>query len=135
MKTEAKYDIGKVLREMREEYWRGIEEVGEAVAETIDYLIFRLAGERFGLPTVVAREVLRLPKLVRVPRVPDAILGVINLRGEGGRSPTCGHCSAWPGELPPSARLLVVEGSGLTTALLAEQVEGIRRSPAPPSSR
>ncbi|MFA5515643.1 MAG: chemotaxis protein CheW [Desulfuromonadales bacterium] len=130
MNQKNSYDIGKVLREMREEYWRGIEEVGESVAETADYLVFGLDGERFGLPTKVIREVLRLPKMVRVPRVPESIRGVINLRGQivavTDLRPLLGLAGR---ETPASARLVVVEAAGVTTALLAEQVEGIRSLP------
>lgn len=130
MSKEAAYDISKVLQEMREEYWRGIEEAGEAVSETGDYLIFRLAGERFGVPTPSTREVLRLPKLVRVPRIPEAIRGVVNLRGQivavTDLRPLLGLSGR---EILPAARLIVVESAGMLTALLADQVDGIRALP------
>lgn len=129
--TEQKNDSGKVQGEMRAEYWRGLHAAGEMAANTAHYLVFRLAGERFGLPTVVMREVQRLPKLRRVPRVPEAILGVINLRGQivavTDLRPLLGLTGR---QIPPFPRILVVEQAGLTTALLAEQVEDIRRLPA-----
>ncbi len=130
MNRHSTYDIGKILSEMREEYRRGIEETGEAAAETGDFLVFRLSGERFGVPTATAREVLRLPKLVRVPRVPESIQGVINLRGQivavTDLRPLLGLAGR---EIPAAARLIVAEAAGLTTALLAEQVDGIRSLP------
>ena len=121
-------EIEQILQEMRAAYWQGIEEeeTGGAV-ESRDYLLFRLGGERFGLPTTVAREVLRLPRLVRVPQVAEHFRGVINLRGEivavTDLRPLLGLSGR---ELPATGRLLIVEAAGLLTALLTEAVEGIR---------
>lgn len=127
MKSSQAYDIGKILQEMREEYWRGIEESAGVPAETRDYLVFCLAGERFGLPTTAAREVMRLPKLVRVPRLSEMIQGVINLRGQivavTDLRPLLGLVGR---EVAPGARLIVLEAPGFTTALLVDSVEGIR---------
>lgn len=121
-------EIEQVLREMREAYWRGIEEdeEGDGV-ESRDYLLFRLGGERFGVPTPLTREVLRIPPLVRVPQVAEHFRGVINLRGEivavTDLRPLLGLAGR---ELPTAGRLIIVEAAGLLTALLTEAVEGIR---------
>jgi purine-binding chemotaxis protein CheW len=128
MSEHQSYEIRRVLQEMREEYWRGIEEAEDAVAaETRDYVVIRLGDERFGLPTRVAREVLRSPRLVRVPRVAEHIKGVINLRGQIVAVTDLRPLLGLPGrDLPAGGRLVVVEAAGVTTALLAEKVEGIR---------
>lgn len=124
-------EIQGILREMQEEYWRGIEEGTESVtAETREYVVFRLGGERFGLPSAACREVLRLPRLVRVPRVGGHIPGVINLRGQIVAVTDLRPLLGLPaGELPARGQLVVVEAAGLLTALLAEKVEGIRAIP------
>ena len=44
-------------------------------------LIFRLDGERFGMPLSDIAEIIRLPKLVHMPLVPPSLLGLANLRG------------------------------------------------------
>jgi len=131
MKQGEGYEIERILQEMRDEYWRGIEEVGEAAtAETRDYVVFRLGGERFAVRSATAREVLRVPRLVRVPRVPPQIRGVINLRGEivavTDLRPLLGLAGE---ELPAGGQLVVVQAAGLTTALLTERVEGLRGIP------
>jgi len=128
MKKEETYQIQDVLREMREEYWRGIEEAEESTsAEIRDYVVILLGGERYGLPASAAREVLRTPRLIRVPKVADHIRGVINLRGEivavTDLRPLLGLSG---GDMPAGGRLVVVEAAGLVTALLTEGVEGIR---------
>jgi purine-binding chemotaxis protein CheW len=128
VKEQQNYEIERVLQEMRDEYWRGLEEGGESAAvESRDYVVFLLGGERYALPATVAREVLRLPRLVRVPRVAVHIRGVINLRGQivavTDLRPLLGLAGA---ETPATAQLIVVEAAGLVTALLTDRVEGIR---------
>ncbi len=44
-------------------------------------LTFRVADERFALPAAQVREVVRLPRVTRVPHAPDSLIGVGNLRG------------------------------------------------------
>jgi purine-binding chemotaxis protein CheW len=124
-------EIQGILREMQEEYWRGIEEGTESVAaETRDYVVFCLGGERFGLPSTVCREILRIPRLVRVPRVGEHILGVINLRGQIVAVTDLRSLLGLSGrEVPAKGQLVVVEAAGLLTALLAEKVEGIQAIP------
>lgn len=121
-------DIQQILHVMREEYWRGIEEAdGEKAIETRDYLVFGLGGETYAVSTASAREVLRLPRLVRVPQVAEHILGVINLRGLILAVTDLRPLLGLPGrDFSAQARLVVVEAAGLTTALLVERVAGIR---------
>ncbi len=45
------------------------------------YLSFELDGELFGLEVGTVREVLEHSRITRVPRAPDFLRGVINLRG------------------------------------------------------
>ncbi|MCM0083188.1 chemotaxis protein CheW [Geomonas sp. Red32] len=52
-----------------------------AVTETAQYLTFTLDGELFAMDIVKVREVLDYTGVTRVPRTPDFVLGVINLRG------------------------------------------------------
>jgi purine-binding chemotaxis protein CheW len=44
-------------------------------------LIFRIAGETFGLPLATVAEITRLPELAHMPLVPRCLLGLANLRG------------------------------------------------------
>ena len=52
-----------------------------AALETMQYLTFRLAEEIFALDIAQVREVLDYTQITRVPRMPDFMRGVINLRG------------------------------------------------------
>jgi purine-binding chemotaxis protein CheW len=52
-----------------------------AINETTQYLTFTLGEDVFAIDVTIAREVLDLCDVTRVPQVPDYMLGVINLRG------------------------------------------------------
>ena len=53
---------------------------GEAVS-TIQHLTFTLDNEVFALEITKVREVLECTSMTKVPRTPDFMRGVINLRG------------------------------------------------------
>jgi len=52
-----------------------------AVAETTQYLTFKLEEEVFALGISKVREVLDYTTITRIPEMPEFMLGVINLRG------------------------------------------------------
>lgn len=130
-KVMKSYDIAHTLQDMRDEYWRGIEEAAVASEErSEEYLIFHLRNERFAVPTRIAREVLRIPRLVKVPRLGAQILGIINLRGQivavTDLRPLLGLSG---GEIATSGQLVVAEAAGISTALMVDRVEGISSFP------
>jgi purine-binding chemotaxis protein CheW len=47
----------------------------------IQMVIFRLAGEEFGLDIAQVREIIRMQAITPMPKAPEFIEGVINLRG------------------------------------------------------
>ncbi len=53
------------------------------MTETADngYVIFRLGDEEYGLPVSVVSSIIRYEDSTPVPRSPEAVMGVINLRG------------------------------------------------------
>jgi purine-binding chemotaxis protein CheW len=46
------------------------------------YLGFRLADELFAVEVLVAREIIEMQRVTRLPRTPHYVLGMINLRGK-----------------------------------------------------
>lgn len=48
----------------------------------MDILFFELEGQRYGLPAVRVRQVVRMVAIAPLPRAPRAIEGVVNIRGE-----------------------------------------------------
>ncbi len=52
------------------------------VEDEVQLVVFRLDGEEYGLPVEVVQEITRVPeRLSRVPRTPEWIEGLVNLRG------------------------------------------------------
>jgi len=45
------------------------------------YLTFMMGEENYAIPVTDIREVLLVPKITRIPKMPDFMKGVINLRG------------------------------------------------------
>jgi purine-binding chemotaxis protein CheW len=45
------------------------------------FLVFSLGKEEFALPLLCVKEVIAIPQITRVPRSPEYLLGVMNLRG------------------------------------------------------
>lgn len=53
----------------------------DTIVKTGTYLTFTLAEEQYAVDVTKAREVLEFTSITRVPRTPDFMRGVINLRG------------------------------------------------------
>jgi purine-binding chemotaxis protein CheW len=51
------------------------------MADSKDLLLFGLAEERYAVPLTRVREIVGLPPITRLPNAPEALRGVINLRG------------------------------------------------------
>jgi purine-binding chemotaxis protein CheW len=98
------------------------------------HVVFRVAGERFALPLEAVREVVvPQPPFARVPRSPDAVRGVMNLRG---RVVAVVDLASLVG-LPPqpleagSGQVLVLEHGKRALGLLIGGVVGVEPIAAP----
>ncbi len=49
---------------------------------TIQYVTFNVGDELFGVDIIAVKEVISPRKVTVIPRTPDYLLGIINLRGE-----------------------------------------------------
>jgi len=57
-----------------------VNELGKRLAGK--YLTFKLAEEEYGLEILKVQEIIRMQTVTRVPRTPEYVRGVINLRGK-----------------------------------------------------
>ena len=121
------YEIEQILQEMRADYWRNLEAEEEGVGAVVsEYLVVRCGNKRYGLPAASCREVLKLPRLVHVPRLPEHLCGIFNLRGEiVAVTDMCPLLGLGAQSVRDDFRLVVVEVGALKTALLVEVVEGL----------
>ncbi len=53
----------------------------EDTGENIQYIVIKLGGEQYGINIKYIDNIVRIPKITRVPQVEDFIRGVINIRG------------------------------------------------------
>jgi purine-binding chemotaxis protein CheW len=94
-------------------------------------VIFRLGAEEFGVPIMSVQEIVRVPEtLTRVPKTPDFVEGVINLRGTV--LPVIDQRSRLG--LPVVARsegqrIMVYMLSGLRTGFIVDSVAEVLRIP------
>jgi purine-binding chemotaxis protein CheW len=130
MSATGSYDIRSILNDMRQEYWQGLSEITETQEELIECITFTLGGEGYAFETIYASEVIRVPKLVKLPGQTSVIVGVFNLRGEiiaamdirpllGLAQPT----------LTGAARIIIIKGKSFTTGILTEAVLGVHPLP------
>jgi len=54
----------------------------QALGKSEKYLTFNLSGEQYGLEILKVKEIIGLMEITRVPRIPDFVRGVVNLRGK-----------------------------------------------------
>jgi len=95
-----------------------------------EYLLFRLAGEEFGVEIGRVLEVMRTPPVTEVPRAPPDVLGIISVRGEVitvvDPRARFGLASSAGG---PARRVVVVDDGEGACGLLVDQVAGVVRLP------
>jgi purine-binding chemotaxis protein CheW len=90
------------------------------------FLTFFLAGEEYGLEILTVQEIIGMMDITPVPRTPDHIRGVINLRGKV--IPIVDLRLKF--EMPPTERtaetcIIVVEANSLQTGIVVDQVSEV----------
>ncbi len=93
------------------------------------HLLFRIEREQYALPLYAVREVVVPAALSRVPRSPDAVLGIMNLRGrivtvvDARVLFALGAPAA--AEPAPQGKLVILDRGRRDLGLLVGEVEGI----------
>ncbi|MFO7311277.1 MAG: chemotaxis protein CheW [Bacillota bacterium] len=91
-------------------------------------VVFRLAGELYGVDIHQVREIIRVPEITRVPRTPDFVEGVINLRGSV--IPVLDLRKRFgmpPGAADADRRIVVVEMGEQTLGVIVDAVSEVLR--------
>ncbi len=103
--------------------------MGSAVAEQLPdlprFVLFRVGQERFALPLAGVREVVVPGILSRIPRAPEALRGVMNLRGRVVTVVDLGLLLGGERVTDKAARLLVLDIGRRDLGLLVSQVQTI----------
>ena len=100
--------------------------------KSMQFLVFRLGEEEFGLPIEAVEEVARVPdQIARVPKTPKFLEGVINMRGEVLPVVDQRRRFNMPKLEDASARrLIVVHTAKLRAGLIVDSVSEVLRSAA-----
>jgi purine-binding chemotaxis protein CheW len=99
---------------------------------------FRLAGETYGIPIMLVHEIIRPCEITRIPRSPEYVRGVVNLRGKIVPVIDLRRRLALPtAEETGSTRIVVVEIEQGIVGMIVDGVSQVIRLPAaqiePPS--
>lgn len=95
--------------------------------EKVDLVVFKILEDDFGVEVQSAREVLKVEEISTIPKAPDFIEGIINVRGHavavidlrkrfGFERP----------ETTDKARILIVRSHGMIVGLIVDSVVGVR---------
>ncbi len=98
------------------------------MADVLQLVSFNLGTEEFGVDIGMVQEIVRMPEITRVPRTPEFVEGVVNLRGKiipvvdlrkRFRLPVT--------ENTKSTRIIIVTMNGRTVGMIVDGVSEVRR--------
>jgi len=94
----------------------------------IQLVVFTLCGEDYGFPIEQVREINRFEEITPVPKAPEAVLGVINLRGSV--IPVIDlrkELDLEKGSITQDSRIVISEVNGETIGVLVDSVSEVIR--------
>ncbi|KUO52798.1 MAG: chemotaxis protein CheW [Desulfitibacter sp. BRH_c19] len=93
-------------------------------------VVFNLSGETYGVDISTVREIIRMQIITEVPRTPDFVEGVINLRGKV--IPVIDLHKRFDLRLveeTSQSRIMVVEVENITVGMIVDSVSEVLRIP------
>ncbi len=96
--------------------------------ELLQLVTFRIGDEEFGVDILKVQEIIRIIEIAKVPRAPEFVVGVINLRGKV--IPILDlrlRFSLKPKKHDVSTRIIVIEMSGLIVGFVVDSVSEVLR--------
>lgn len=91
-------------------------------------VVFQLSEQTYGIDIASVYEIIRMEKVTRVPRTPDFVEGVINLRGR--IIPVIDLCKRFSlsySERTSSSRIIIVDVGGNTIGMVVDAVSEVLR--------
>lgn len=99
--------------------------------ETRQYVLFRIGVEEYGLPISRVSSIIRYEPATPVPRAPESVDGVINLRGRVIPLVNLGHrLFGTAFEPTPHARIVIAEAEGGPVGLAVDAANEVATVPA-----
>lgn len=98
------------------------------MAEELQLVSFNLDSEEFGVDIGVVQEIVRMPEITKVPRSPEFVEGVVNLRGKIIPVVDLRKRFGLPvTEATKSTRIIVVAVTGRTIGMIVDGVSEVMR--------
>lgn len=91
-------------------------------------VVFQLSEQIYGIDIASVYEIIRMEKITRVPRTPDFVEGVINLRGK--IIPVIDLCKRFNlifSERTNTSRIIIVDVGGSTIGMIVDAVSEVLR--------
>lgn len=116
-----------ILQTIRDEYWQSLEADREVKArDLLRFVSFSVSGQVYALSIGEVKEVTLMPGISRLPRSPEHLVGVMNLRGRIvpllDLRPLLGVPDR---EIRKEHRVIIVASEGREVGLVAEEIHGI----------
>jgi purine-binding chemotaxis protein CheW len=119
--------VARILRDRAQALAKPLAEA-RTPAETLELLVFSLAGERYGIETAHVLEVVPLLGLTPVPHTPPFVLGVVNHRGRILPVLDLRRLFQLVGQgITERGQLVAVNAGGMTFGIIADAVSGTVR--------
>ncbi len=127
MNSEYKENFESKITSFEDDLYGGGEEAKE---RTIKFVVFRMAGEWYGVEIIHVKEILRKFDITFLPSVPDFIKGIVNMRGNILSVTDLKVLFNLPKtEKTEKSRLVVVEQKSLETALFVDEITEVTEVP------
>lgn len=89
----------------------------------LQWVTFKLAGEKYGVNVMQVQEVLRYTEIAPVPGAPSYVIGIINLRGKVvSVIDTRNRFALAPDEISDNTRIVVIEADSHVVGILVDSV-------------
>ncbi|MFW6113331.1 MAG: chemotaxis protein CheW [Actinomycetota bacterium] len=101
---------------------------GEAVQEEIQVVVFSLGREEFAVEVTQVREIIRMEEITRMPRTPEFVEGIINLRGQIiAVIDLAQRLNLEAAERDSETRIIVVEAHDVKVGMIVDSVSEVMR--------
>jgi len=100
----------------------------ESSSKEIQLVVFKIGKEEFGVPISEVREIVRLIPITPVPRAPDFVEGVVNLRGQIlAIIDLAKRLKLTPSPRSDRSRIIVIEFEGNIIGMIVDEVMEVLR--------
>ncbi len=97
----------------------------------VQLVVFQLLDQTYGIDIAAVHEIIRMESITYVPRAPEFIEGIINLRGRIIPVIDLGkRFNLSTGERTKASRIIIVEVGGVTVGMIVDAVLEVLRVPA-----